>query len=345
MKLGYSYFGRDKLMKKIINQPDDVVSQMLDGMVKAHPESYERLEGTTVLVRKKLSPNKVGIVSGGGSGHEPAHAGYVGEGMLDAAVSGEVFTSPTPDQMLEAIKAVDQGAGVLLITKNYTGDVMNFEMAAEMAEDEGIQVKQVIVNDDVAVEDSTHTTGRRGVAGTVFVHKIAGAAANEGKTLDEVKKLAEEVVHNVRSMGVALTPAQVPGSGNPGFDIDENEMELGIGIHGEPGMETIEMTSADDVAERLVEEVLPELELKDGDEAAVMVNGMGATPLMELYILNNRIHDLLKEKGVKTELTLVGNYMTALEMAGASLTVLKLTEELKELVAKPCQTIAWTISE
>ncbi len=332
-------------MKKIINQPDDVVNQMLDGMVKAHPESYERLEGTTVLVRKKLSPNKVGIVSGGGSGHEPAHAGYVGEGMLDAAVSGEVFTSPTPDQMLEAIKAVDQGAGVLLITKNYTGDVMNFEMAAEMAEDEGIQVKQVIVNDDVAVEDSTHTTGRRGVAGTVFVHKIAGAAANEGKTLDEVKKLAEEVVHNVRSMGVALTPAQVPGSGNPGFDIDENEMELGIGIHGEPGMETIEMTSADDVAERLVEEVLPELELKDGDEAAVMVNGMGATPLMELYILNNRIHDLLKEKGVKTELTLVGNYMTALEMAGASLTVLKLTEELKELVRKPCQTIAWTISE
>ncbi|MGA9290359.1 MAG: dihydroxyacetone kinase subunit DhaK, partial [Anaerobacillus sp.] len=226
-----------------------------------------------------------------------------------------------------------------------TGDVMNFEMAAEMAEDEGIQVKQVIVNDDVAVEDSTHTTGRRGVAGTVFVHKIAGAAANEGKTLDEVKKLAEEVVHNVRSMGVALTPAQVPGSGNPGFEIDENEMELGIGIHGEPGMETIEMTSADDVAERLVEEVLPELELKDGDEAAVMVNGMGATPLMELYILNNRIHDLLKEKGVKTELTLVGNYMTALEMAGASLTVLKLTEELKELVAKPCQTIAWTISK
>ena len=332
-------------MKKIINQPDDVVSQMLDGMVKAHPESYERLEGTTVLVRKNLSPNKVGIVSGGGSGHEPAHAGYVGEGMLDAAVSGEVFTSPTPDQMLEAIKAVDQGAGVLLITKNYTGDVMNFEMAAEMAEDEGIQVKQVIVNDDVAVEDSTHTTGRRGVAGTVFVHKIAGAAANEGKTLDEVKTIAEEVVHNVRSMGVALTPAQVPGSGNPGFDIDENEMELGIGIHGEPGMETIEMTSADDVAERLVEEVLPELELKDGDEAAVMVNGMGATPLMELYILNNRIHDLLKEKGVKTELTLVGNYMTALEMAGASLTVLKLTEELKELVAKPCQTIAWTISE
>ena len=332
-------------MKKIINQPDDVVTQMLDGMVKAHPTSFERLEGTTVLVRKNLSPNKVGIVSGGGSGHEPAHAGYIGEGMLDAAVSGEVFTSPTPDQMLEAIKAVDQGAGVLLITKNYTGDVMNFEMAAEMAEDEGIQVEQVIVNDDVAVEDSTHTTGRRGVAGTVFVHKIAGAAASEGKTLDEVKAIAEEVVHNVRSMGVALTPAQVPGSGNPGFDIGESEMELGIGIHGEPGMETIKMTSADEVAERLVKEVLPELELKDGDEAAVMVNGMGATPLMELYILNNRIHDLLKEKGINTEVTLVGNYMTALEMAGASLTVLKLTEKLKRLVAKPCQTIAWTISE
>ncbi|WP_226659277.1 dihydroxyacetone kinase subunit DhaK [Pseudalkalibacillus hwajinpoensis] len=332
-------------MKKIINQPDDVVSQMLDGMVKAHPESYLRLEGTTVLVRKNLSENKVGIVSGGGSGHEPAHAGFVGEGMLDAAVSGEVFTSPTPDQMLEAIKAVDQGAGVLLITKNYTGDVMNFEMAAEMAEDEGISVEQVIVNDDVAVEDSTHTTGRRGVAGTIFVHKIAGAAAKEGKPLKEVKALAEDAIQNVRSMGAALHPAQVPGSGNPGFDIKENEMELGIGIHGEPGMETIGLVSADELAERLVEEVLPELELKQGDETAVIVNGMGATPLMELYILNNRIQDLLKEKGIKSELTLVGNYMTALEMAGASLTVLKLTNERKKYVTNPCQTIAWTIND
>lgn len=332
-------------MKKIINQPDDVVSQMLDGIVKAHPASYERLEGTTVLIRKNQSQNKVGVVSGGGSGHEPAHAGFVGEGMLDAAVSGEVFTSPTPDQVLEGIKAVDQGAGVLLITKNYTGDVMNFEMAAEMAEDEGISVAQVIVNDDVAVEDSTHTTGRRGVAGTIFVHKVAGAAASDGKTLQEVKAIAEEVISQVRSMGVALHPAQVPGSGNPGFDIGENEMELGIGIHGEPGMETIGLISADDLADRLIEEVLPELELKEGDEVAIIVNGMGATPLMELYILNNRVHDRLKEKGIKTEVTLVGNYMTALEMAGASLTVLKLTGELKKFVTKPCQTVAWTINE
>ncbi|MDP4549357.1 dihydroxyacetone kinase subunit DhaK [Alkalihalobacillus macyae] len=332
-------------MKKLINHPEEVVTQMLDGMVKAHPETYKRLEGTTVLVRRNKSSSKVGIVSGGGSGHEPAHAGYVGEGMLDAAVSGEVFTSPTPDQVLEAIKAVDQGAGVLLVTKNYTGDVMNFEMAAEMAEDEGIQVEQVIVNDDVAVEDSTHTTGRRGVGGTIFVHKIAGAAAQEGKSLEEVKTISEEVIRNARSMGVAVKPAQVPGSGNPGFDIGENEMELGIGIHGEPGMETIEMTSADHVAERLIEEVLPELEVKDGDDVAVLVNGMGATPMMELYILNNRIHDLLNDKGINTELTLVGNYMTALEMSGASLTVLKVTSELKNMLNKPCHTIAWTKSE
>ncbi|WP_347551844.1 dihydroxyacetone kinase subunit DhaK [Pseudalkalibacillus hwajinpoensis] len=331
-------------MKKLINHSDDVVTQMLDGMVKAHPETLERLEGTTVLLRKERSA-KVGIVSGGGSGHEPAHAGYVGEGMLDAAVSGEVFTSPTPDQVLEAIKAVDQGDGVLLVTKNYTGDVMNFEMAAEMAEDEGITVEQVIVNDDVAVEDSTHTTGRRGVAGTIFVHKIAGAAAREGKSLKEVKSVAEEVIRQVRSMGIALSPAQVPGLGNPGFDIGESEMELGIGIHGEPGMETIEIASADEVAERLMNQVLPELEFKEGDEAAVMVNGMGATPQMELYTLNNRIQDLLSKKGIKAEVTLVGNYMTALEMAGASLTVLKLTNELKALLKSPCQTTAWTISE
>ncbi|MFQ3544120.1 dihydroxyacetone kinase subunit DhaK [Halobacillus rhizosphaerae] len=332
-------------MKKIINEPNDVVTQMLDGMVKAHPERLKRLENTTVLVKKELTPDKVGVVSGGGSGHEPAHAGYIGDGMLDAAVSGEVFTSPTPDQVLAAIKAVDQGKGVLLVIKNYTGDVMNFEMAAEIAEDEGIEVAQVVVNDDVAVEDSTHTTGRRGVAGTLFVHKAAGAAAAQGSSLNEVKNAAESVIQNIKSIGIALYPAEVPGSGNPGFEIGENEMELGIGIHGEPGMETTEVSSANDIAERLVDQVLPELNLKNGDEVTVMVNGLGATPLMELYILSNHIHDLIREKGAVISDTHVGNFMTALEMTGASLTVLKHNEEIKSLLKQPCNTLALNIQK
>ncbi|UOQ43983.1 dihydroxyacetone kinase subunit DhaK [Halobacillus salinarum] len=330
-------------MKKIMNEPNQMVDQMLDGLVKAYPDQLKRLEDTTVLVRKELSPDKVGIVSGGGSGHEPAHAGYIGEGMLDAAVSGEVFTSPTPDQVFEAIKAVDQGKGVLLVIKNYTGDVMNFEMAAEMAEDEGINVEYVTVNDDVAVEDSTHTTGRRGVAGTIFVHKIAGAAAASGASLSEVKELAARVIQHTRSIGAALYPAEVPGSGNPGFELGDNEIEVGIGIHGEPGMEKTDLPSADQLSEKLLDEVMPELELKQGDEVALMVNGMGATPLMELYILNNHLHDLLTNKGITVADTKVGNFMTALEMAGASITILKLDNELKTQLQAPSKTIAFTI--
>lgn len=315
---------------------------MLEGLVLAYPNELKLLEGTSVIVRQDAPvQNKVGVISGGGSGHEPAHAGYVGKGMLDAAVCGEVFTSPTPDQIFEAIKAVNSGKGVFLVIKNYTGDVMNFEMAAELAEAEGIPVESVIVNDDVAVEDSTYTTGRRGIAGTVFVHKIAGAKAEQGASLAEIKAVAEKVVNNVRSMGMALTPCTVPAAGKPGFELGENEMEVGIGIHGEPGIERKPIATADEIAETLTSHILEDMEFKENDEVAVMINGMGATPEMELFIVNRKVQQLLKEKGINVHETFVGNYMTSLEMAGCSVTLLKLDEELKELLAAPANTPAF----
>ncbi|GIO27903.1 dihydroxyacetone kinase subunit DhaK [Ornithinibacillus bavariensis] len=320
-------------MKKIINDPNFVVKDMLEGFVAAYPNDVKLLPNTTVVVREDAPvSNKVGLVSGGGSGHEPAHAGYVGKGMLDAAVAGEVFTSPTPDQVLEAIKAVDSGEGVLLIIKNYTGDVMNFEMAAELAEAEGINVQQVVVNDDVAVEDSSFTTGRRGIAGTVFVHKIVGAKATQGASMEEVKAVAEKVVANVRSIGMALTPCIVPAAGKPSFELKDNEMEVGIGIHGEPGIKRTEVTTAHDIATELMEKVLDDMNLKSGDEVAVMINGLGATPEMELYIVNKEVNNILTEKGIKIYDTFVGEYMTSLEMAGCSVTLLKVDEELKSLL-------------
>ncbi|GAA0499188.1 dihydroxyacetone kinase subunit DhaK [Salinibacillus aidingensis] len=320
-------------MKKIVNDPNKVVEEMLQGFVAAHPDDVKQLPGTTVIARKDAPvSNKVGLVSGGGSGHEPAHAGYVGEGMLDAAVAGEVFTSPTPDQVFEAIKAVDGGSGVFLVIKNYTGDVMNFEMAAEMAEAEGIKVQQVVVNDDVAVEDSSFTTGRRGIAGTIFVHKIAGAKAAQGASLDEVKAVADKVVANVRSIGMALTPCTVPAAGEPSFVLEEDEMEVGIGIHGEPGIERKKITSADDIATELTEKVLDDMNLTGGEEIAVMVNGLGATPEMELYIVNRKVNELLSDKGIKIYDSFVGEYMTSLEMAGCSVTLLKVDQELKKLL-------------
>ncbi|MCM3740645.1 dihydroxyacetone kinase subunit DhaK [Oceanobacillus luteolus] len=320
-------------MKKIINDPNSAVQDMLDGFVAAYPNDVKRLPGTTVIARKDAPvTNKVGIVSGGGSGHEPAHAGYVGEGMLDAAVAGEVFTSPTPDQVFEGIKAVDNGAGVLLVIKNYTGDIMNFEMAAELAEAEGINVKQVVVNDDVAVEDSSFTTGRRGIAGTVFVHKIAGAKAAQGASLEEVQAVAEKTIQNVRSIGMALTPCIVPAAGTPSFELKENEMEIGIGIHGEPGIERKEITTADEIAVELTEKVIADLGLKSGEEVAVMVNGLGGTPEMELFIVNKKVNQLLSDKGITIYDTFVGEYMTSLEMAGCSVTLLRLDQELKTLL-------------
>ncbi|WP_019153555.1 dihydroxyacetone kinase subunit DhaK [Robertmurraya massiliosenegalensis] len=320
-------------MKKIINDPDLVVQDMLKGLVAAYPSSFKLVPNTTVIVRKDAPvTGKVGLVSGGGSGHEPAHAGYVGEGMLDAAVCGEVFTSPTPDQIFEAIKAVDGGAGVFLVIKNYTGDVMNFEMAAELAQAEGIEVEHVIVNDDVAVEDSSFTTGRRGIAGTIFVHKMAGAKAQSGGSLQEVKTVAEKVVANVRSMGMALSPCTVPAAGKPSFELAENEMEVGMGIHGEPGTERKAIATADEIATELTQKVLDDMNLSSGDEVAVMINGLGSTPEMELYIVNGKVNEILNEKGIQIYQTFVGEYMTSLEMAGCSVTLLKLDEELKELL-------------
>ncbi|NSA02038.1 dihydroxyacetone kinase-like protein [Clostridium beijerinckii] len=271
-------------MKKIINDANLVLEDMLKGMVAAHPEYIKKLENADVLVRVD-SPidGKVALVSGGGSGHEPAHGGYVGKGMLDAAVAGAVFTSPTPDQVYEAIKAVDLGKGVLLVIKNYTGDVMNFEMAKDMAEMEGINVKTVVVNDDVAVENSTYTAGRRGIAGTVFIHKIAGAKAETGASLEEVTRVAEKVISNVRSMGMAISSCIVPAAGKPNFTLGENEMEIGMGIHGEPGTHREEIKTADEITEHLMSKILEDIKLSSGEEVAVMVNGLSSTPLMELY--------------------------------------------------------------
>ncbi|WP_339212018.1 dihydroxyacetone kinase subunit DhaK [Aeribacillus sp. FSL K6-3256] len=329
-------------MKKLINDPNQVVEDMLAGMVAAHSNRMKRLPNTNVIVRKEAPiQGKVGLVSGGGSGHEPSHAGYVGKGMLDGAVCGEVFTSPTPDQIFEAIQAVDSGNGVLLIIKNYTGDIMNFEMAAEMAEAEGINVAKVVVNDDVTVEDSTYTTGRRGIAGTVFVHKIAGALAEKGATLKEVEAVAKKVVENVRSMGMALTPCTVPAAGKPGFELGENEIEIGMGIHGEPGIEKTQIQPADEIAQILLEKILDDLKLEENDKVAVMINGLGATPLMELYIMNKKVSEVLKDKNIYIHETFVGEFMTSLEMAGCSISLLKLDDQLIELLDEQADTIAF----
>lgn len=327
-------------MKKIINGTDLVEEQMMEGIRKAYPEYVRRVEGTSAFVRTKKKEGKVALVSGGGSGHEPAHVGYIGKGMLDGAVPGAVFTSPTPDQVYEAISAVATEAGVLLIIKNYTGDVMNFEMAADMARDEGIAVEQVIVNDDVAVDGSLYTVGRRGVAGTVFVHKIAGAKAETGASLEEVRATAQKVIDNVRSMSMAIRPCTVPAAGKPGFELDEDEMEIGIGIHGEPGTHREPLKNADEIADLLLDKILADLDYSDS-EVAVMINGCGATPLMELYIVNNHVHDVLTEKGISIYKTLVGEYMTSLEMEGFSITLLKLDEEMKALLNAPADTIAY----
>lgn len=327
-------------MKKIINQPANVVDEMLEGLALAYPQYVRRLNGFNVIVRADAPSDKVALISGGGSGHEPSHAGWVGKGMLDAAVAGAVFTSPTPDQIYEAIKAVDAGKGVLLVVKNYTGDVLNFEMAAEMAEADGIQVAQVVVNDDVAVENSTWTSGRRGIAGTVLVHKIAGAKAQAGGTLEEVKAVAEKAIANVRSMGMSISPCTVPEAGKPSFELTENEMEIGLGIHGEPGTHREVIRPADEITDLLLEKLFADLPLGSGDETAVMINGLGATPLMELFVVNRRVAHLFAEKGIRIIKTYVGNYMTSLEMGGFSISVLKLDEELKELLLSQADTPA-----
>ncbi len=311
---------------------------MLAGIEAVNPEiCYDR--ENEVIYRRKIT-EKVGIVSGGGSGHEPAHAGYVGMGMLDAAAAGNVFASPDPARILNGIEHADGGRGVLLVIKNYSGDIMNFEMAADLAADMDIPVKSVIVRDDVAVKESTYSTGRRGIAGTIFVHKIAGAKAEDGGTLEEVAELAQRTADNVRSFGVSLSSCILPGVGTPGFVIGEGQMELGMGIHGEPGIEQTPMKSAAEIAEIMVEKITADLDYS-GRETAVVVNGLGGTPLMELYILAGEIDKQIRARNITPVKYLVGNYMTSLEMAGASMSMLRLDEEMKQYLASPCSTMAW----
>ena len=327
-------------MKKVINKVEDVEREMIEGLAKAAPKKLKKLPEGNIVVRAQKKQGKVALVSGGGSGHEPAHGGYVGEGMLDCAIAGAVFTSPTPDQIYEGIKAVATEAGVLSVVKNYTGDVLNFEMAIDMAKDEGIKADYVIVNDDVAVKDSLYTTGRRGVAGTLLVHKIAGACAEEGAALSEVKKCAENVIKNVRSMGMAISPCTVPAAGKHGFTLAEDEIEIGIGIHGEPGTSREKILSANEAAKKLLDTILSDIDYS-GREVVVLINGMGSTPLMELYIINNFVQDYLKEKGIIVYDTMVGNFMTAIEMAGFSLTLLRLDDDMKRFYDAKADTLAW----
>jgi phosphoenolpyruvate---glycerone phosphotransferase subunit DhaK len=326
-------------MKKLINEPADVVVEALRGVAAAHPEL--RVDVRNKIVYRADAPvrGKVGLVSGGGSGHEPLHGGFVGLGMLDAACAGEVFTSPVPDQMLEATKQVDGGAGVLHIVKNYTGDVMNFEMAAELAAAEtGVEVVSVITDDDVAVQDSLYTAGRRGVGVTVLVEKIAGAAAEQGRGLAEVADVARTVNANGRSMGMALTSCTVPANGKPTFDLPESEIEIGIGIHGEPGRRRVPLVPAREIAEMLVEPILADLDFTAGDGVIAFVNGMGGTPLIELYLMYNEVATILGKHGVTVARSLVGPYITSLDMAGCSVTLLAVTDELLSLWDAPVRT-------
>lgn len=328
-------------MKKLINDPRAVVDESVEGFGMAHADVVDVHPEPKYVVRKGAPiQGKVALVSGGGSGHEPLHAGFVGLGMLDAAVPGAVFTSPTPDQIIPATTAVDSGAGVVHIVKNYTGDVLNFETAAEMAQAEGVAVRSVLVNDDVAVEDSLYTAGRRGVGGTVLVEKIAGAAAERGDDLDAVTAVAERVVANVRTMGVALSGCIVPHAGTPSFELADDEIEIGIGIHGEPGRHRIAMEGADAITDRLLEPVLEDLSLASGDNVLLFVNGMGGTPQSELYIVYRRAAQVLAERGATVARSLVGNYVTSLEMQGCSVSVLRLDDELTALWDAPVHTAA-----
>ncbi len=340
-------------MKKIMNTAESFVYDMCHGLAAAHPE-LEFVEKFKIVKKKEIDANKVSLISGGGSGHEPAHAGFVGKGMLDAAVCGDVFASPSQVQVYNAIKKCATDKGVLLIIKNYSGDCMNFNNAMADAQEDGIKVDAVYVNDDIAVKDSLYTVGRRGVAGTVLVHKCAGAAAQQGKDLAEVKRVANKVIENVRSFGFAFTSCTVPAAGHPTFEIGDDEMEFGVGIHGEPGRfrEKIDYskgTFSDDLARRIITDLEEDLKLKSGEEIVLLINGFGGSPLQELYILNNSVNKALAADGVKIHRTIVGNFMTSIDMAGASITVLRVDSELKSLidyaVATPALTWGAAMSE
>ncbi|KPL79127.1 dihydroxyacetone kinase [Ornatilinea apprima] len=333
-------------MKKLINKPEDVVVEELQGIALAHPDLVKVHFDPNYIVRADAPvKGKVGIISGGGSGHEPMHGGFVGKGMLDAACPGAVFTSPTPDQMLEATKAVDGGKGVLHIVKNYTGDVMNFEMAADLARAEGIEVESVLVDDDVAVQDSLWTAGRRGVGLTVVLEKIVGAAAEAGYSLKEVAELGRKINSLGRTMGMALTSCTVPHAGKPTFDLPEDEMEIGIGIHGEPGRKRMKLQPVDEIVEMLMEPILKDIPYKAGDEVILFVNGLGGTPLIEQYLVFRKAHEICEKNGIKVVRNLIGPYITSLEMAGTSITLLKVDEEMLKLWDAPVLTpgLRWGI--
>ena len=328
-------------MKKLINQPENVVKEALAGMLAAHSDLISVDFDQQIIVRKDApTQGKVGVISGGGSGHEPMHGGFVGYGMLDAACPGEVFTSPVPGQMLAATQAVNGGAGVLHVVKNYTGDVLNFEMAAELAAAEGIEVESVVTNDDVAVQDSLYTAGRRGVGVTVLLEKIVGGFAETGAPLAAVAEMARKVNNQGRSMGMALTSCTVPAAGKPTFDLGDDEMEIGIGIHGEPGRRRVKLASAAEVTEMLATPIIEDLGLKSGEQVLAFVNGMGGTPLMELYIVFDALHRILHGRGISIARNLVGNYITSLEMAGASITLVRLDDELTRYWDAPVHTPA-----
>ncbi|NLJ18501.1 dihydroxyacetone kinase subunit DhaK [Globicatella sulfidifaciens] len=329
-------------MKKIINIPQNVVDEMLEGIAYCHNDLVERTEGFDIIKRKLPKSGKVAIISGGGSGHEPSHAGFVGEGMLSAAVCGAVFTSPTPDQVFQAIKDADEGAGVFMVIKNYSGDIMNFEMAQEMAEMEDIKVDSIVVDDDIAVEDSLYTQGKRGVAGTILVHKILGHAAKEGKTLEEIKAIATQLVPNIKTIGVALSGATVPEVGKPGFVLGETEIEYGVGIHGEPGYRKENLKPSKELAQELVDKLLSDFERDETDKFAILINGLGGTPLMEQYVFANDVAHLLEQNNITVDFKKIGSYMTSIEMAGISLTLLKLADaKWLEALNAPVNTPAW----
>jgi dihydroxyacetone kinase len=330
-------------MKKIINEKQTVVKELCEGMVLAYPEIVSWNEKYNIISRCQRNTQKVTLISGGGSGHEPAHGGFVGRGMLDAAVCGDVFASPSIMQVYNGILQNASGKGVLLIIKNYAGDMMNFKGAAEMAiEDDGLSVEWVCVNDDVSIDN---TPERRGVAGTLFVHKIAGALAEEGASLQQVKAVAEKVIQNVRTMGFALKPCTVPAKGKPTFTLGENEIEMGIGIHGEAGVKREKLGIAKEIANEVVGRVVADLPFRSGDEVALLINGLGGTPIQELFILNKEVRYILEEKSIGVHQTMVGNYMTSIDMAGASVTLLRLDAELKRLLVAPAHTVAWNAQD
>lgn len=329
-------------MKKIVNDPINIVDEMLKGMIIGHAELVQRIPETGIIQRKTEKSGKIAVISGGGSGHEPAHAGFVGEGMLSAAVCGAVFTSPTPDQILEAIKVANEGAGVFMVIKNYSGDIMNFEMAQELAEMEGIEVASVVVDDDIAVEDSLYTQGKRGVAGTILVHKIVGYAAQQGKSITEIKELADNLIPNIKSIGLALTGVTTPGSTQPSFVLAEDEIEYGVGIHGEPGYRREKLQTSHNLANELLTKLVNEFDVKVTDRFAVIVNGLGGTPLMEQYVFTNDVQQLMDERKLSVDYYKIGNYMTSLEMQGLSLTLLYLENDFYiEALNAPVTTISW----